>query len=157
MENASAAGPRAVHRRGLRPGRFPLEVLVDTPDPANDRRLKTGPVADEAVHVLLDQLESRTSDVKASAGRDELQPHPGSSQKASRQNGSRGGDRLTWPEFAPDPPSSILRPGCGVRYDLDSAPGRLYTGQFGHTRRSFATKASLVDDVRFVFGVRVWC
>lgn len=138
MENASAVGPRAgrVHRRGLRPGRFPLEVLVDIPDPANDRRLKTGPRRGRGGVRARSPRSARGPDLRREG-------KCGSGRTTSASGLKSEGfapewvddDRLTWPEFAPDPHSSILRPGCGVRYHLDSAPGRLYTGQFGHTRR----------------------
>ncbi len=106
-------------------------------------------------HVLLDQLEGRTCDVKASAGRDGLHPHLGSSQKASRQNGStttgsrgRSSRRIRIPRYfdrdAVFDTTSTPRPDGCTRDSSDTPVD------------SFATKASLVDDVWFLFGVRVW-
>lgn len=55
---------------------------------------------------------------------------------------------------------SEIDTGLRLRYEISRkfAPyvGITYTGQFGDTRRFVRDEGELVDDVRFVFGVRVW-
>lgn len=55
---------------------------------------------------------------------------------------------------------SEIDTGLRLRYEISRkfAPyvGITYTGQYGDTRRFVRAEGDLVDDVRFVFGVRLW-
>lgn len=55
---------------------------------------------------------------------------------------------------------SEIDTGLRLRYEITRkfAPyvGIAYNGQFGDTRRLVRAEGDLVDDVRFIFGIRVW-
>lgn len=109
------------------------ETYAGAPDGADTRRLGS-PVADEAVfgHVLLDQLEGRTNG-KDTGLRWEGQAWVGTDynriwlkSEGFVQNGVVD-DGLTWLEYSrPIPFLRYFDWQAGVRYDLDSAPGRLW-------------------------------